>query len=58
MSKIVLNSGSSLKIFAKPNKNFKRKMISPRFNGHQNLIKDEVSYAKVQQSKANLEVFK
>ena len=28
-------------------------MFFPRFNGHQNLIKDEVSYAKVQQSKAN-----
>lgn len=35
-----------------------RYLILPRFNGHQNLIKDEVSYAKVQQSKANLEVFK
>jgi hypothetical protein len=34
------------------------KVIFPRFNGHQNLTKDEVSYAKVQQSKTNLEVFK
>jgi hypothetical protein len=30
----------------------------PRFNRHQNLIKDEVFYAQVQQSKTNLEVFK
>ena len=36
----------------------KRTMKFPRFNGHQNLTKDEVSYAKVQQSKTNLEVFK
>jgi hypothetical protein len=33
-------------------------MIFPRFNGHLNLTKDEVSYAQVQQSKTNLEVFK
>jgi hypothetical protein len=29
-------------------------MIFPRFNGQQNLTKDEVLYAQVQQSKTNL----
>lgn len=33
-------------------------LIFPRFNGHLNLTKDEVSHAQVQQSKTNLEVFK
>ena len=47
-----------LKWELRANKSLKRTMIFPRFNGHQNLTKDEVFYAKVQQSKKNLEVFK